>query len=316
MGKPELIRKKLDKTIQILTDLGMPKAQLNDRTALCLLALLSLKPEDKFINAKNERIGITPIMDFCKKHYLTEYAPNTRETFRRFSMHQLVQAGIALLNPDVPDRPTNSPKTVYQIAPDALELVQKTQTKGWRLALTEYNDKHPTLAARYLHSREIAKIPVTLGKKRFKLSPGNHNNLIKAIIEEFAPRFLQGTSLVYAGDTSDKSAYINMKLIKQLAIPHNEHGKLPDVIMFLPEKNWIVLVESVTSHGPMDSKRHQELSTLFTDSTAEIVYVTAFLNRSAFSKYASVIAWETEVWIKDNPDHLIHFNGTKFLGPY
>ena len=81
-------------------------------------------------------------------------------------------------------------------------------------------------------------------------------------------------------------------------------------------RNWLVLVESVTSHGPVDAKRHSELSRLFSSSSAGLVYVTAFPDRSVMSQYVGQIAWETEVWVADSPTHLIHFNGPKFLGPY
>jgi adenine-specific DNA-methyltransferase len=77
-----------------------------------------------------------------------------------------------------------------------------------------------------------------------------------------------------------------------------------------------VLIEAVTSHGPVDIKRHNELKHLFRGSKAGLVFVTAFESRKAAFKYLTQIAWETEVWCADEPDHLIHFNGERFLGPY
>ena len=96
----------------------------------------------------------------------------------------------------------------------------------------------------------------------------------------------------------------------------DRHGKLPDVVLHFVERDWLLLVESVTSHGPVDGKRHGELSKLFEQCTAGLVYVTAFPNRQIMGKYLPEIAWETEVWIADAPSHLIHFNGVRFLGPY
>ena len=75
-------------------------------------------------------------------------------------------------------------------------------------------------------------------------------------------------------------------------------------------------MESVTSHGPVDGKRHAELAQLFAESTAGLVFVTAFPDRVVMSQYVGEIAWETEVWVADAPSHLIHFNGVRFLGPY
>ena len=205
---------------------------------------------------------------------------------------------------------------MYQIALDALALIKTYKTPLWKAALIEYLAHHQTLTTIYAMTRDIAKINVTFKGKELKLSTGKHNLLIKDIIDKFAACFLQGASLVYIGDTANKSVHIDKELIKALNIPYDEHNKFPDVIFYLPEKNWLILVESVTSHGPMDSKRHFELEKLFEPVKQNIVYVTAFPDKKIMSKYVNVIAWETEVWLADNPTHLIHFNGSKFLGPY
>ena len=82
------------------------------------------------------------------------------------------------------------------------------------------------------------------------------------------------------------------------------------------EKNWLFLIEAVTSHGPVDHKRYGELNTLFQNCTAGLVFVSAFPDTKTYVKYSGVIAWETEVWMADNPSHMIHFNGSRFMGPY
>lgn len=302
--------------IDILTKLGMPKAQQNPRTGLCLLALLNITPHKSFHHSEQTLIGITPIMDFCAKYYHIEYRPNTRETFRRYSMHQLVQAGIVLYNPDNPDRPVNSPKAVYQIAPDVLSLIRTFKTSLWREEYDKYTNRHQSLISTYSKDRTMAQIPVVVNGNRLKLSAGKHNELAKAVIEVFAPSFISGSVLVYVGDTENKSAYVDLKFIEKLNIPYDTHFKLPDIIFYLPTRKWIILVESVTSHGPMNPKRHLELEKLFIDSKAAKVYVTAFPDKATMRRYVADIAWETEVWIADNPTHLIHFNGSKFLGPY
>lgn len=146
--------------------------------------------------------------------------------------------------------------------------------------------------------------------------PGEHSELIPAIIEDFAPRFAPGSLLVYAGDTGEKWGYFDNTLLTKLGVKVDAHGKMPDVVLYYTDKNWLLLVESVTSHGPVDGKRHSELADLFAGSTSGLVYVTAFPNRAIMSRYLGEIAWETEVWVADAPSHLIHFNGERFLGPY
>lgn len=302
---------------QIIVSLGLPRAQQNERSALCLLALLNLTPGKTWADAENPLVGITPIMDWAREYYDKDYAPNTRETVRRQTMHQFCDAGVALYNPDKPVRPVNSPKAVYQIEPGALALLRKFGTKAWHKALVNYLANRETLIARYARERNQNCIPVEIAPgKEITLSPGAHSELIRAIIEDFAPRFAPGSVLVYTGDTGDKWGYFDAPLLSELGVEVDSHGKMPDVVLHYTEKNWLLLVESVTSHGPVDGKRHDELANLFAGSNAGLVYVTAFPNRAIMGRYLSEIAWETEVWVADAPSHLIHFNGVRFLGPY
>lgn len=302
---------------QILTSLGLPRAQQNERSALCLLALINLAPGMPWAKAENPLMGITPIMDWARKHYDKDYAPNTRETVRRQTMHQFVEAGIALYNPDQPNRPVNSPKAAYQIEPAALALLRTYGTDSWCNKLVEYLASRETLSARYANERTQCRIPVRIASGRnISLSPGEHSDLIRAVIEDFAPRFAPGSILVYAGDTGDKWGYFDAALLAELNVAVDAHGKMPDVVLHFPAKNWLLLVEAVTSHGPVDGKRHEELARLFSTSLAGLVYVTAFPNRASMSRHLAEIAWETEVWVADAPSHLIHFNGERFLGPY
>ncbi|EMV3166805.1 restriction endonuclease [Escherichia coli] len=302
---------------QIIASLGLPRAQQNERSALCLLALLNLTPGKAWADAENPLVGITPIMNWVREHYGKVYAPNTRETFRRQSMHQFCAAGVALYNPDKPDRPVNSPKAVYQIEPAALSMLRTFGSPAWHDSLATYLAERETLVTRYAKEREQNRIPVEIAAgQQITLSPGEHSELIRAIIEDFAPRFAPGSVLVYAGDTGEKWGYFDAPLLAGLGVDVDSHGKMPDVVLHFTAKNWLLLVESVTSHGPVDGKRHAELARLFAGSTAGLVYVTAFPNSSIMGRYLGEIAWETEVWVADAPSHLIHFNGVRFLGPY
>lgn len=307
----------IDAALQVLAELGLPRGQRNERSAVTLLALLDLRPGRRWGGAKSPLMGITPIMDWARAHYGKEYAPNTRETFRRQTMHQFVQAGLALYNPDDPARSVNSPKAVYQISPAALALLKLYGKPEWDQALARYLMQWPTLVDRYARHREMKRIPVRTSEgNSINLSPGEHSELIRDIIEDFAPCFAPGSILIYAGDTGDKMGYFDRERLAALGVVVDSHGKMPDVVFHYTERNWLLLVESVTSHGPVDAKRHEELMRLFTGSNAGLVYVTAFPTRTVMARYLPEIAWETEVWIADAPTHLIHFNGVRFLGPY
>jgi len=306
---------RVEEALAIIKALGLPRAQQNERSAVSLLALLNLTPTKKWSEAESPLVGITPVMDWAHENYETNYAPNSRETFRRQTMHQFVAAGLVLYNPDKPDRSVNSPKAVYQIEPATLDLVRVFGTKKWTGKLAAYLTEHQTLIAQYARERRHNLIPVAPGKA-ISLSPGEHSELIRAIIEDFAPRFAPGSVLVYAGDTGEKWGYFDKVLLTKLGVEIDAHGKMPDVVLHYTAKNWLLLVESVTSHGPVDGKRHAELSELFAGSKSGLVYVTAFPNRTIMGRYLGEIAWETEVWVANAPSHLIHFNGERFLGPY
>lgn len=314
---PVKAQKKIDDALNILKILGLPKGQHNERSALTLLAILNLKPNSTWNKIEQPLIGITPIMDFSRDEYGKEYAPNSRETFRRQTMHQFVDAGIATYNPDEPGRAINSPKACYQITPEAFTTIKTFRTKHWKSSLTIFLKQKKTLAQRYAMERNMEMIPVEIAKdKKIKLTPGSHSELIRDIITEFAPRYAPASEVIYVGDTGDKIGYFQKHELNKLGVTIDKHGKMPDVVLFYRKKNWLLLIESVTSHGPVDSKRHHELAELFMNSKIGLVYVTAFPNKSVMGKYLSDISWETEVWIADNPTHLIHFNGKRFLGPY
>ena len=307
----------IDAAQEIIKSLGLPPAQQNERSALCLLALLNLTPGKTWADAENPLMGITPIMDWARKYYGKDYAPNTRETVRRQSMHQFCDAGLALCNPDKPDRPVNSPRTVYQIETTTLDLLRSFNTSSWQEKLTVYLAKHETLVARYAKEREQNRIPVNVSSdKDITLSPGKHSELIRDIIENFVPRFASDSVLIYVGDTGRKWSYFNAVLLARVGVAVDSHGKMPDVALYDVKRNWLLLVEAVTSHGPVDGKRHAELAELFSGSAAGLIYVTAFPDRAIMGRYLPTIAWETEVWVADAPSHLIHFNGVRFLGPY
>jgi hypothetical protein len=303
--------------VQLLTDLGLPRTQQNQRSALTLLALLDLRPDREWKRGAAPLMGITPIMDWMRVHYGKDYKANSRESVRRRTIHQFVMAGIALRNPDSLARATNSQDTVYQVSPDALALFKTYGKAGWAKRLAAFRQDLPSLAAHFAREREMERIPVHLADgTEIRLSPGEHSALIRDIIHEFAPRFTPGSVLIYAGDTGEKMGYFDRERLASLGVTVDHHGKMPDVLIHDVKREWLLLIESVTSHGPVDGKRHHELAALFAGSSAGLVYVTAFPTRAVMARYLAEIAWESEVWVADAPTHLIHFNGVRFLGPY
>jgi adenine-specific DNA-methyltransferase len=313
---PLIIKTRIDEALQILVELGLPRAQLNECSALTLLALIDLKPTDSWKAAASPLMGITPMMEFMAQHYGKRYKPNTRETVRRQTVHQFLDAALIIANPDAPDRAINSPKMVYKIEESALELLRTYRTTEWKKSLGTYLASVETLKKRYAQERELSRIPIVIEGKIKTLSPGGQNILIEKIIKEFAERFTPGGKLIYVGDTDEKFAYFNEVALRDLGITIDSHGKMPDVIIHHLKNDWLVLIEAVTSHGPINPKRKKELEVIFVDIKIPLVMVTTFLSRKAMVEYLAEIAWETDVWVAEDSTHLIHFNGEYLLQAY
>ena len=302
---------KLEEAKVILRDIGMPSKQQNDLCAYTLLALLNIKNEGKWNDATNEYIRIHDIMEFIKKNYKLIYAENSRETFRKQALHHFRNCALIEDN----GMATNSPNYKYRITKEALELIKYFDTQNWEKELENYIQSHEKLISIYENKRRISKIPVRINGEKFEFSTGKHNVLQKAIIEEFAPRFAPDSIVVYVGDTEDKNLYKDKELLKELAINMGEHEKLPDVILYEKEKRWLYFIEAVTSVGPISPKRLVEINNMTANCEYGKIFVTAFLNMKTFKKFAEELAWETEVWLAEMPEHMIHLNGDKFIGP-
>ncbi len=308
---------KLKDAQTILKELGLPEAQQNEISALTLLALCGVRETDAWKNAQRSSLKVTKgIMVFVAKNYKRPYAPNTRETFRRQVLHQFVQARIADYNPDNPHLPVNSPNAHYALSKAVLEVVKVFGSRRWESAVAGFKTEVGELTKRYVEDRDLTLIPLKLSNgTTIRLSPGRHNQVQAAVVNQFASRFAKGSMLIYLGDTAKKDLHMDSKMLKNLDIPINRHSKLPDVVIYDPGKDWLYLIEAVTSHGPITPKRILELEALLENCSAGRIYVSAFPDFAEFKRHTADLAWETEVWIMEHPDHMIHFNGDKFIGP-
>jgi type II restriction enzyme len=316
---------KIEDSKLILEALGLPKKQQNERSALVLLALCNLREEDKWTEAvavsmsvvgNKEHPKYNGVMRFISEHYHKRYAENSRETIRRQTLHQFVQAGIVHHNPENPDLSTNSNDNHYRLTPEALRVIKAWGKKKWKKEVRDFQKDVGSLNAKYLKEREFNKLSLKIKRGIvLKFSPGKHNEVQIAIIHEFAPRFAPDSSLLYVGDTTNKDLFLDKQKLSKLGIPINEHSKLPDVILYDKKRNWLFLIEAVTSHGPVSPKRIEEMTEFLQHCDAGKIFVSAFPDLKEFKRHTSDIAWETEVWIMEIPGHMIHFNGDKFIGP-
>ncbi len=307
--------KRIEEALAILKAIAAPREQQNERSALCLLALANIQPEIPWNQATAPRRGITEMMDWFGEFYGKKYAPNTRETIRKQTIHQFIQMGLIIENPDEPTRPINSPKWCYQLHQQSLLLLQAYSSKNWDNAHQEYTVSVVNILQN--KNRNLLHVPVTLPNgQAIKLSSGGQNNLIKDILEKFCPKFTPGGIVLYVGDAGEKFIVNEANKMREIGLDLDPHGKMPDLVIHCTQRDWLVLIEAVTSHGPVNLKRRNELKQLFLPSGKGLVFVTAFPDRKNMTRYLAEISWETEVWVADHPEHMIHFNGERFLGPY
>ena len=306
---------KLEEARDILEQFGLPAAQQNEISGLTLLALCGLSESDHWRQASKPSRTIHAMLAFMRDTFGRDYAENTRENVRRQVIHQLEQAGVVARNPDNPALATNSPLTHYGLTDEALFVIRSYQSSEWESELRDFRANQGALREKYQRRRKMREIPIRIASgEEFRLSPGSHNRLQAQIIEEFGPRFAPGATLLYLGDTADKLLHLDREKLAQLGVILTEHDKLPDVVLYDEKRNWLFLVEAVTSHGPVSPKRVAELEITLKNCVATRIYVSAFPDFRQFKRHANDIAWETEVWIAEIPDHMIHFDGEKFLG--
>lgn len=302
---------KLEEARKVLSIIGMPKKQQSDVCCYTLLAMANLKEKSNWSEANNSWIRIHDIIQFSNNNYNTSYAENSRETFRKQALHHFRNAAIVEDN----EKPTNSPNYSYRITREFLNLLHSFNTLDWHEKLSIFKHNYEDLVDLYSSKKKMSFIPIKINNLIKEFSSGKHNELQKEIIENFAPRFAQNSECIYIGDTVKKDLIRNEKKLKDLGFSMTLHDKMPDVILYSEKKNWIYFIEAVTSVGPMSPKRVIEIEEMTKNTKIGKIYVTAFLDFNTYKKFSSELAWETEVWIAENPEHMIHLNGDKFLGP-
>jgi hypothetical protein len=306
---------KLEEAKEILSAIGMPKAQTNDRSAYVLLALADLPEGAGWANAKKAEMRIVDMMNFMSASYGKEYKPNTREIIRKDTIHHFVDGAVAERNTGSAERPTNSPNYCYCLTSEMLTLIQSYGTKTWQAQLEFFIAKKGLLIKKYKQQRDFSRVPVIVNGKEFSLSAGDHNTLQKAIIEEFVPRFACDAEVLYVGDAENKNLVKKQEILEQLGVDITDHDKLPDIVLHSREKGWLFFVEAVTSGGAMSVKRMREIELMIARCKIGKIFITAFPDIKTYKRFIDQLAWETEIWIADDPDHMIHLNGDMFLKP-
>ena len=321
-GKSTAVQNLINQTLLILESFGIPvdsTPRRLERMAIAFLACGDIKVSSDFKNVKDLNTGYglktRDIINYVNTHFNEEISSGSYDDIRRKDLKLLTVAEIVLQSS--PNSATNDSTRGYSINPFYTELIKGFGSSNWSISVNDKLRRIEPLSAKLKRQRDIKKVEVNLPSGgQLNFSAGEHNDLQKAIIEEFLPRYGYEADVLYVGDTADKYLHLEKEALKELKFFELSHEELPDVIAYSKSKNWLYLIEAVHSSGPISELRLLQLQKLTENCSADIVYVTAFLDRPKFRQYIADIAWETEVWIADNPDHLVHFNGDKFLGPY
>lgn len=317
------IKRLINEAIHILDGLGIPiedkSARGLERMALVFLALCDVKHKGEWQYAKSLYdsyfLKTRDIIDYINKNFGEHISRGSYDDIRRKDLKHPILAGLVVSA--YPESARNDPKRAWAINQRYIELIHSYNPTDWDDQSKVFMQGKRTLRDRLVGNREIPKIPITLPSgTSLEFGLGEHNQLQKAIIEEFLPRFGYGAKVIYVGDAENKFLHYDQSTADSIGLSKLAHEELPDVIAFSQEKNWLYLIEAAHSSGPISPERIITLQPLLEECTVATIYVTAFLDRATFRKFMVDVAWETEVWIASDPDHVIHFDGEKFLGPY
>ncbi len=314
------VKKLISDILDILAELELPVSDLTnrrlERMAMACLAVGDIKKDFSESKSYEDNVFLTTrqIIAFENKYFGENISSGSYDDIRRHDLIYLLQSGIVVNSASLNSKATNNPTRGYALNPAFADLLKAYGSQQWHERLVDYKTTTRQIVDSINHKMAIDRIPVRLPSGQgVSLSFGNHNVLQKAIIEEFLPRFGMGADVLYLGDTSDKFLYIDTPGLKKIGFFEIAHEELPDVVAYSKSKNILFLIEAVHSSGPMNEIRVQKLSAKLEGCSAKTAFITAFLTKRDFKKWVTEIAWETEVWISESPDHMIHFNGYKFL---
>lgn len=324
-NKSSKIKKVIIEAIDIIDSVGVPISDLTvrrlEKMAMSFLAVCSMSSNKSWNQTNsiqdNHILRTREIINYINKEFDENISPGSYDDIRRKDLIRLVGMGLVIKSANNPLADTNDGTRGYAIEKKFSKLVKSYNSDKWNKELSSFEIDEDYIN-QFNSKRELKKLKVTLPDGlNIELDEGKHNQIQKSVIEDFLPMYGHNAQVLYLGDTSEKQMYKYSHKMIELGLNIENRGMLPDIIAFSEEKKWIYLIEAVHSSNPLNPERCIELKrSVLADCKYGVVFVTAFLSRKEFSKWLPQIAWETEVWLADRPEHMIHFNGDKFLGPH
>lgn len=300
----------VDNINDILERLNFPKRHISEQTAICIMALADKTERTGLLSGHrslSDGARIHDILNFARDVIKKRVAENTRESYRKTSLAPMMSFGVIVRHQLSP----RDPNTYYRLHPDFARILSESDNKERDKLISGFQAQHK-IKERAVKSELLkGNVLIEIGdKKTFSLSPGAHSLLEKSIVEIFGHAFLRDPQVVYLGDANPKRSYQNRIVMRRLNFPINIALPLPDVILFSAEESRLVIVEAVSTSGPVNSIRLEQLQK-FTKGPRKlgyrISYISAFPSRSIFRKFVEEIAWGSSVWIENEPHNIVHF---------
>ena len=304
--------------------MGIPLEGLTGRSkekiAMALLAAGDIKSSSDWSKVKSTNSGYSVTTKQCIEFYNSyldeDMSLGSYDYVLRDGLRKLIIGGI--VDRSKPQANISDATRGYRVSTEYAKIIKKFGEKDWEKLVESFNKTHKTYRERIEQKRDLPKIPVVLPDGRtFELTDGEHNMIQQQIITEFLPRHGHGAMLLYCGDADNKYGIIYEKeKLESLGIKDIAQNKLPDIIAYSEKEDWIFLIEAYHTSNPITPERKYELEIMLGDAARKCCFVTAFENQAAYRSCPEDLAWETEVWVATQPDHMIHLNGSRFQGPY
>ena len=325
-GTRSLAGRKVDEALTLLLNVGIPVGSLTaigkDRIALALLSVANMKPGTPWSEAAvhgdgaNWKLTSRQIINFQNEFWKQRISSGSYDDIRRVDLEPLLLAGIAVASAGNPNANQNNPTRSYAVHPEAAALLRSFGLPQAPNEVARFIERMGSLEER-MERRRPLKIDTQLPDgKLIELAKGEHNALQKATLELFLPRFARDAKVLYIGDASKKYLHVDAEGLKKLGLSEIAHDMLPNIVALDTKNQWLLLIEAVHSSNPVSKLRHLALEEFTAGCPLPKVFVSVFATRKEFKRWVFDIDWETEVWLVDSPDHLIHFNGDRYLGPH
>ncbi len=247
------------------------------------------------------------------------YATNTREPIRDETLREgLVRLGAVRERDGLP---TTSPKPRYALDSGFMALFNPALTgEELRLAIADWQDANLSGSALaritilrhgVVSGKEGVLVKFPNGETRY-MAPGPSSVLSKAIVEQFASRFLERPGVIWLSESREKVVSRDDDLARSIGLVIEPDKQLPDLILvdLGPAQPLLVFVEIVVTAGPLTESRKSALMEIATDagfSKQQVAFLTAYEDRAhpAFKRTFGELPWNSFAWFMSEPECIV-----------